>query len=304
MSRYTSPNRRHDRRFFYKYMPSETARIVLANRTLRWSSPVLFNDPFDIHPDTLHFDGTELQQALMEEIASLLCNPECTVVADPRLEYMLDVARKSTPERRAAMAVVTKEYKPFVPDPTNDSLQELKEVWSDMVSNMRVLCLSEVNDLTAMWAHYAASATGVVLQFEAVDGLDSPLLVARPVTYEDSPPAITRAREWARLMTRSPDWQNDMSLFDNYEHTKTTEWRSEKEWRISSMKRRGEIGEYSDYPFNVRELSAVYFGWRCTKGHRADITSLLSHGLDHVKVFSTYPDPRSRRYVFEEARRA
>lgn len=303
MSHYTSPNRRHDRRFFYKYMPAETARIVLKKRTLRWSSPALFNDPFDIHPDTLHFDSVELQQALMDEISSLLCNPENTSVSDPRLEYMLDFARRLTPEHRAAMAAVTKEYKPFVPDPANDSLQELKRVWSDMVSDMRVLCLSEVNDLTAMWAHYAANATGVVLQFEAVDSLDSPFLVARPVTYDDSPPAITSAREWACLMTRSPDWQNDMSFFDNYEHTKTTEWRAEKEWRISSMKRRGEIGGYSDYPFNVRELSAVYFGWKCMQDHRAEITCLLSHGLEHVKIFNTYPDPGSRRYALREVPR-
>ena len=53
-------------------------------------------------------------------------------------------------------------------------------------------------------AHYAANATGIVLQFEAVDRLDSPFLVARQVTYDDSPPAITCAREWARLMIRSP----------------------------------------------------------------------------------------------------
>ena len=118
---------------------------------------MLFNDPFDIHPDTLHFDGVELQQARVEEISSLLCNPDNTVVADPRLE---------------------------------------------------------------------------------------------------------------------------------------------------SMKRRGEIGKYSDYPFNVRELYAVYFGWKCTKEHRAEITCLLSHGLGHVRMFSTYPDPRSRRYVFEEMPRA
>ena len=105
-------------------------------------------------------------------------------------------------------------------------------------------------------------------------------------------------------MIRSPYWQNDMSFFNNYEHTKTTEWKAEKEWRISSMKRRGEIGQYSDYSFNVRELSAVYFGWKCTNDCRAEIRCLLSHGLDHVKMFSAYPDPRSRRYVFKEVPRA
>ena len=71
MRHYTSPNRRHDRRFFYKYVAACTARIVLASRKLRWSSPVLFNDPFDNHPDALHFDGVELQRALIEDISSL-----------------------------------------------------------------------------------------------------------------------------------------------------------------------------------------------------------------------------------------
>ena len=52
MGHFRSSNSRHDRRFFYKYMSAETARIILANRRLRWSSPILFNDPFDIHIQT------------------------------------------------------------------------------------------------------------------------------------------------------------------------------------------------------------------------------------------------------------
>ena len=241
----------------------------------------------------------------MEEIGALLQNPDHTVVPDPRLRYMLDVARQSTAEHRMKMAAVTEDYPPFMPDPDRDSLQELKRVWSDMVSKMRVLCLSEVKDLTVMWAHYAAQATGVVMQFEAVDGLDSCLLVARPVTYDDSPPVITRPQEWARLMIRSPYWQNEaVSYLDDYEHTKTTEWQTEREWRISSMKRRGETGLYSDYDFKERELVAVYYGWKCHVDDRAAIDSLLSHGFDHVRTFNAYPDPTTRRYAFKEIPRA
>jgi len=43
-----SSNRLHDRRSFFKYTSAATAKLVLNNRTLRWSSPSLFNDPFDI----------------------------------------------------------------------------------------------------------------------------------------------------------------------------------------------------------------------------------------------------------------
>jgi hypothetical protein len=38
-------------------MPASTAKIVLQNKTLRWSSPVEFNDPFDV-PRELAFDVT------------------------------------------------------------------------------------------------------------------------------------------------------------------------------------------------------------------------------------------------------
>lgn len=38
----------NDRLHFYKYMTAATAKIVLANKTIRWSAPSQFNDPFDI----------------------------------------------------------------------------------------------------------------------------------------------------------------------------------------------------------------------------------------------------------------
>ena len=37
----------HDRKYFYKYVTVETALLILQNRKLKYSSPVLFNDPFD-----------------------------------------------------------------------------------------------------------------------------------------------------------------------------------------------------------------------------------------------------------------
>ena len=43
-----SPNRKHERRYFYKYVSAKTAKIIISTRKLRWSSPVLFNDPFDV----------------------------------------------------------------------------------------------------------------------------------------------------------------------------------------------------------------------------------------------------------------
>ena len=48
-------NWKNDREFFFKYMSRDTGRIVLENRTLRWSTPGTLNDPYDVQFD-LQFD--------------------------------------------------------------------------------------------------------------------------------------------------------------------------------------------------------------------------------------------------------
>lgn len=50
--------RTHERDSFYKYMTVGTAKAVLTNTSLRYSSPLLFNDPFD-HQIDFNFDFTE-----------------------------------------------------------------------------------------------------------------------------------------------------------------------------------------------------------------------------------------------------
>ena len=58
---YRSPDRLHDRQYFYKYVTAKVAKIVLATRKLRWSSPLLFNDPFDVTQELrLNFDEAKL----------------------------------------------------------------------------------------------------------------------------------------------------------------------------------------------------------------------------------------------------
>lgn len=46
-----SPNRRHDLPLLHKYATASTAKAILQSSTLRWSSPLLFNDPFDVPRD-------------------------------------------------------------------------------------------------------------------------------------------------------------------------------------------------------------------------------------------------------------
>jgi len=43
---------------------------------------------------------------------------------------------------------------------------------------------------------------------------------------------------------------------------KSPEWSNEKEWRVVSSRREGEVRDYSDYPFHPAELSTIFLGPR------------------------------------------
>src|SRR5438045_513893 len=43
-----NPLRTHDRQTFYKHASGSTTLSILRHEKLRWSTPSLFNDPFDV----------------------------------------------------------------------------------------------------------------------------------------------------------------------------------------------------------------------------------------------------------------
>ena len=58
---------------FYKYLSPDAATAVLENRTFKWSSPKLFNDPFDLPSEIdFSFKADELAEALLDEMAHLV----------------------------------------------------------------------------------------------------------------------------------------------------------------------------------------------------------------------------------------
>ena len=68
-----SRNRRHDVPLLFKYTKAASARAILSTTQLRWSSPLLFNDPFDIRRDfELPFGNAEFLDAIVDRFARYL----------------------------------------------------------------------------------------------------------------------------------------------------------------------------------------------------------------------------------------
>jgi len=301
-----SANRRHERQFFYKYVSAHTAKTILATRKLRWSSPLRFNDPFDTTQELrLNFSDAELGAAVAEEVANLVVEGGPTPDAvHPVLKSVLSgLNEQPNPNLRRQMAEsVRRKSSSGATGGQIQALAELKQVWSAIVPMLRILCLSELNDVTPMWHHYADAYRGAVLQFEALDELDSVFLMARPVIYQDTLPAIADKQVWARCIVRG-DRTAYVNLFTEYQYVKTTTWSYEQEWRLATLARLGDSGLFSDWGFHPRELSGVYVGPHCSEQDQGEILSLLSHGLEHATAYRARISGASSKFTFEAVRK-
>lgn len=93
-----SPNRMHERSTFYKYMSLNTAKIVLDSCSLRWSSPVLFNDPFDVPREVMPgINEINIGKALARKLIAELITPREDIQnLNPRIRTMLRKVRTSS----------------------------------------------------------------------------------------------------------------------------------------------------------------------------------------------------------------
>ena len=107
----------HDRRYFYKYMSAETALQILQTRTLMYSSPLLFNDPFDVQTTVdFGFTLTEYDKAFREEIFRFIqSNEEPTCVnPDSEFEDLMLLRRLNRISPMISIEILEQEIKPFL----------------------------------------------------------------------------------------------------------------------------------------------------------------------------------------------
>lgn len=266
-------HRRHNRAYFFKYTTAVVASTVLESRALRWSSPKLFNDPFDVpRAAELPFGTTELRNAIFKEFVAMLDRDE--LPKDAALAELMTAIRRNAGHLGRATSLEILRSNLDRMDPIVDSnLALFRDTWADMVPRMRILCLSAVNDSLPMWAHYCENHRGTVLQLASADERDSSLLLAEPVVYRPAKPMLPGPEIWARaILSEQPiDWSE---YFRDYYYVKTLEWQYEQEWRVISYADNHETGPYRDSTFDPRDLQALFLGKDISTSDRDDILRL------------------------------
>jgi len=297
-----STARRHEQQFFYKYMPTETAIIVLQNKTLRWSSPIIFNDPFDVPREFLP-DVTDIQvwQALKDKTLTEIQHPSfdlqrfnkdlISIVKHLKHKYPKGVPEELISKFKTALTLFP------IPEDAKKSLQIFKENWLSSLNKIRILCLSESPTILPMWNHYADGYKGIVLEIRCSDELDSASLVARPVNYSNKKPLTYTAEGVAELFHLEPE---EISHYITHElpYIKTMDWAYEREWRISYPCGGDGSNLYNDLKFNPGELNSVILGPDFDDSKLPFLIELIKQYRDTILLRAKFT--KSREIIFEK----
>jgi hypothetical protein len=214
----------HDRELFYKYVPPNTAKIVLRNSTLRWSSPTLFNDPFDVQFDLhVEYDRQRVAERAMQAIVDGYMGREPINARNP-LGQLLQFMRDRVPgltERELRERLAPGLFEGM--DRAERLIPETQEQFRAVVADLKLLCLTEVYDNILMWAHYGKEHTGAVIELKCVERLDSAWGAAKPVRYEANMPLLIDEEKLVAMMS-GVGALADERLFENSVFVKAADW--------------------------------------------------------------------------------
>jgi Protein of unknown function (DUF2971) len=241
---------------FFKYVCSEVGGIIIKNGTLRWSTPALLNDVFDMQFD---FQLRLERQAAVNAFWKLKNVSYEEFSGDQEIS---DAIEASVNQLKACIAERSKQI-------------------LNQFTNDKILCLSDIPDSLLMWSHYARNHSGMVLRFtDQTTG--NPLLRARRVQYLDRMPSLFDEDTLSRMLAGGKGL-DARRIMDEVIYTKSSHWAYEREWRVyAGIGRSSNL--YEDVPFNARELDGVIFGVRTPEDKKGALVELLKVRYPHVEL--------------------
>lgn len=277
-------------RSFYKYAAPETVLAVLRSRMVRYSSPLMFNDPFDVQSG-LHFDFDldALHAKVLDRLEELAMAVEEPPVDknDPWGKVVLRVREKYPThgfprDRWKQMSAPVFAWLVREIETTQEKYQEYW--WKTLLPGIRVFCVSEERDNLLMWAHYAKDHTGAVFEFLSLPDEDNPLSVAKPVVYVDQPAPFFTEAEWVDSILSIRELNRD-ELYKRYVYIKSKHWQYEREWRVWYPLIPAPSTLCEDLPIRPSEFSAIYIGCRAEPAFTDEVVSVTRSVFSHVRIY-------------------
>lgn len=259
----------------FKYLhPDRTD--VLKNAKIRYSSPSTLNDPFEVKPFLTGIAPNKLlESGLNSHLSELLVAEYEKLPREFRRKISIDkfkqTANNQMPKMHEYMYEAQQEILPLIQ-------MKMDKVFDEMFG---ILCLTESPKNLLMWAHYADSHQGFVIEFDS----DHPYFDRRLTSEDDF-------RCLKKVIYRKNRPNIDLSEIKNIEPflTKGEEWGYETEWRImDNLQKASEIigeGVNGIHLFNFPKsiVKAVIMGCKMSETKKLEIKNILSSSIEYANV--------------------
>lgn len=268
----------------YKYASPDSAERIIANASLQWSSPLIFNDLEELQKvPTLSPSIEESMPLFIDKVFKCAFNSKNKNTAQYSTEFA-EVAEAT----KFALKQGIKEQHLRLSFPkletTNRIAQNLKKLVHNAFSipQLRILCLTEASDNDTMWTQYASDSTGCCIEFTPSEAPDSYFSNAEKVNYDNSKPIVGSAYDM--LVHGVPDNIAEKSI-DAIYYAKPHSRSHEKEWRlITSMP--DEIGKlFSFHEFNTQALTAITFGHKADPSFIDKLSGIAVQKYEHIRIY-------------------
>lgn len=260
----------------FKYLHPDRIDVLLG-KSICFSSPAVLNDPFELKPHLAALASPEHMESeiallfpelVHEELEKLPSEVRSLVSAEALQELIL----RQLPQMKRNIQGMAEMLTPKLQDVMARKFEEL----------IGILCLTESADNLLMWAHYADSHRGFVIEFDEYCPFfdrrvspDDELRHLRKVSYNAKRPSLTLAEV------------EDFSSF----MTKGTDWQYEAEWRMimpleaaSKIVKNGQQVVHL-YEFPADAITSVILGCRMDAQKKEKIQQVLADSphFEHVR---------------------
>jgi len=284
----------------FKYLhPDRTD--VLRDATIRFSSPKVLNDPFELKP---HISALARPNDLLQQMESRF--PEQCAISYRNLPALVQTV--ITPETYQAIArglVLPEAKRQIEPIMTMLVVPKLRSILEQVFDKLiGILCLTESPTSLLMWAHYADGHQGFVVEldpespfFDQRLGPEDDLRHLRKVIYRDERPALvlTEVTDFSPFLTKGQDW--------SYE----TEWRMMMP--LAKASRTIDEGPTAVHLFAFPRsmVRRVIFGCRMADSKKTEIRQIIHATPQYKDVYfaeAQIDETRYRLLVTDECRAA
>lgn len=285
---------------YFKYTNINTAKAILTYQSFRYSSPLSFNDPFDIQYKLFtEFDIDDFSSIVMSRIKDYI-NGRREIPFSPSEDGNAILHLKQAIELTGISEKnIEPHLRPLIENVTNKfktSLDYHNDAWFKGMQKSRVFCVTEDKDNLLMWAHYAQDHSGVVFELDRTEQPDCLLSNIKKVKYQDKPIRYFSLEElvnWT-LFLIEPDYSKIM--YSNHAWHKSLHWEYEQEWRVIEICDDNEVPNlFLDRKFSPEQLKSIIFGCKTSEEHIEEIRSMAEVINPKINVF------RARKKVKEFA---